>query len=79
MLIKLKITHDSVMKRHLRTSFESARGNTPVISPLSGVPEITYDAIMYVHPSPPLSKGWRASALVMHPHSSASGSLWPPL
>jgi len=46
MLINHKITYDSVMKRHLCTRFERARGNTPVIPPLSGVPEITYDAIM---------------------------------
>jgi len=38
MLINHKITYDSVMKRHLRTHFERARGNTPVISPLSVSP-----------------------------------------
>ena len=35
MLINHKITYDSVMKRYLCTRFERARGNTPVISPVS--------------------------------------------
>jgi len=37
------------MKMHLRPccpSFKRAGGNTPEISPLSGVPEITYDAVV---------------------------------
>ena len=46
MLMNHKITYDSVMKRHLLIRFERGRGSTPVISPLSGVPEITYGAIM---------------------------------
>jgi len=46
MLINHKITYDSVIKMPLCIRFERGRGNTPVISPLSGVPEITYGAIM---------------------------------
>jgi len=56
MLINHKITYDSVMKRHLRTHFERARGNTPVISPLSVSPW-NYLRCYYVRapglPSPP--------------------------
>jgi len=44
-----KIPYDSVIKRHLRPIYKEmqrARSNTPIISPLSGVPEITYDAVI---------------------------------
>jgi len=48
-LKKHKIPCDSVMKRHLRPCcpfFKRPGGNASFISPLSGVPEITYDAVM---------------------------------
>ena len=62
------------MKKHLLPccpSFKRARGNTSVISPLSGVPEITYGAVMQGHVSPRCPPFQRAggSAPVMHPRS----------
>jgi len=43
-----KFPCDSAMKRHLHPCcpFFKARGQYPIISPLSGVPEITFDAVM---------------------------------
>jgi len=48
-LLNHKITCDSVVKRHLRSCcpyFKRVERNFPVISPLSGVLEIIYNAVM---------------------------------
>ena len=47
-LINHEITYDSVMKRHVRSRcplWKGQGGSNPIISPLSGVPEITDDVI----------------------------------
>jgi len=66
------------MKRYVHShcsSFERGGGNTPVISPLSGTPEITYDAGYVRAHVPPLPLLQRAggSAPVMHPRAGVPG------
>jgi len=50
--VDLEKTHNSLWLCYekaplpLLPPFQKRKGNTPIISPLSGVPEITYDAVM---------------------------------
>jgi len=60
------------MEKYVSPCFPPCRrggGNIPVISPLSGVPEITYDAVMKGHLCPcfPPFKEQGVSSPNMHP------------
>jgi len=66
------------MKRRLRPQcplLKGQGGNNPVISPLSSVPEITYDAVMYSHlcpVAPPFQRSG-GNVIVVHPRSDVPG------